>query len=32
MSDETYMWIFAAVLLVPVSIALLGDWLLRRRK
>jgi hypothetical protein len=32
MSDKTYMVIFALVLLVPVAIALIGDWQIQRKK
>jgi hypothetical protein len=32
MSDKTYMVIFGIMLLIPVSIALIGDWQIRRRK
>ena len=32
MSDNMYMLIFSAALLIPVIIALAGDWLIQRKK
>ncbi len=32
MTTKMFMWALAFLLTVPASIALLGDWLLRRKK
>lgn len=32
MTVVTYMYVFALVLAVPAGIALVGDWLMRRKK